>query len=82
MTYTVYDQGLNRHDEHVHNVVFSYRGYVISLRNDTPSEMLIWRKGEEMGTSIDRYSPTPEGIVGAVRAIDRLEKKRNTSHVR
>ena len=76
MTYTVYDQGINRFAEHVHNVVFRYRGYILSLRNDTPSELLVWLEGEpEKAVFDNRQMATAEGIAKTVRAIDRLLKK-------
>ena len=76
MTYKVYYQGQNRFDEHVHNVVFRYRGYVLSLRNDTPSELLVWLEAEPGEAVFDnRQMATAEGIAKTVRAIDRLLKK-------
>jgi hypothetical protein len=67
---------MNRLDDHVHNVVFRYRGYVLSLRNDTPCEMLVWREAKPTQTVFsNKQMATAEGIAKTVRAIDRLLKK-------
>ena len=65
--------GFDMHGDQQHNVSFEYKGYVLSLVNGHPSELLIFDQ-DRVGVEDPRggtLSPTIEGILAAVAIINR-----------